>query len=97
LRIFAVAVRYLRPTCSGSPPALTRIGVITASPAIRRSALPLIGRGRARARYRPFGRPVSLARPPNRACASQRTRLSTSVSRWLVGERVCSVHGVGMR
>ncbi len=37
--------------------------------------------GRAEARWRPYGRYVSSARPPNRTCVSPRIRLSTSPCR----------------
>jgi transposase InsO family protein len=37
--------------------------------------------GRVRARCRPFGRSVSLTRPPNRTCDSHRIRLSVSSCR----------------
>ncbi len=43
-RILGVAVRYLRPTCRGSPPALSGMGVSSASEAIRRSAFPETGK-----------------------------------------------------
>jgi hypothetical protein len=35
--------------------------------------------GRPRARWRPYGRSVSLGRPPNRTCALPRIRLSTGM------------------
>jgi hypothetical protein len=54
LLIFGVAVRYFLPTCRGSPRVLSRMGVISASPAIRRSARPEIGRVRRRRHRRPL-------------------------------------------
>lgn len=104
LVVDAFADRIVGWECSTSKTtAFVEAAIRQAAAARQRQGVPFDGTvhhselGRTRARCRPFGRSVSLVRPPNRTCDFHRIRLSIISCQlgWVIPV-VVPAHGVGM-